>query len=384
MTNNRNGDVSALWERSPMLRVATKVLWGIAGAMLLVTPLAKVASAQVPVLPLQVSTNPGNGDQNPYGVAFVPSTFPDYTVQPGDILVSNFNDGANNQGQGTTIINIRPDRTKALFAGGLTRGLTGALAILKAGFVLVGSITVPKPSNFPGATSGPITVLDSNGKVVTTLPPFNSVTNPKGLIDGPWGMAVDDDGATAKLFVSNVLSGTVIRYNLTLSPTFSAGTPVVISVGYGRLNTNTNPLVGPAGLAYDEVHHVLYVNDGTDSIWSIANADTIVKPVSRGTMVFASGFYLHGPLGLALAPNGDLISAQADNFNAQPTHPSEIVEVTKTGVFVSQFSIDAANGAAFGVAIAQNADPLVPLKFAYTNDGENNLDQIYLPTWGLW
>ena len=38
-------------------------------------------------------TVPANGDVNPYGVAFVPSRFPSGgPLQPGDALVSNFND----------------------------------------------------------------------------------------------------------------------------------------------------------------------------------------------------------------------------------------------------------------------------------------------------
>ena len=42
-----------------------------------------------------VSTMPANGDQNPYGVAFVPSNFPTGSgpLKHGDILVSNFNNG---------------------------------------------------------------------------------------------------------------------------------------------------------------------------------------------------------------------------------------------------------------------------------------------------
>jgi hypothetical protein len=354
-------------------------LWSISAAMLLIMPFARAASAQVPILPLQVSTNPGNGDQNPYGVVFVPFGFPDNTVQPGDMLVSNFNDTANNQGQGTTIINIRPDQTRALFRGGLTPGLTAALGILRAGFVLVGSITVPKPSNFPMAKGGPISVLDYNAQLVTTI------TSP--LLDGPWGMAVDDDGATAKVWVSNVLNGTVIRINLTLSPRFVVNSITKIASTYTIINNNTNPLVGPSGLAYNEETHTLYVTSaGGNRIYSIANADTIMAPpaIPFGTIVVSDPTHLHGALGLLIAPNGDFISAQADNFNGNPAEPSEIVEFTKAGQFLSQFSIDAAQGAAFGIALAQNPDPLVPLKFAYTNDGENTLNQIYLPTWGLW
>ncbi len=353
-----------------------KLLLGVAAAALLAVSVGRAWA--LPILPLQISTNPGNGDQNPYGLVFVPPGFPDNSAQLGDALVANFNDGANNQGQGTTIINIRPDRTKALFAKVPTPGLTAAMGILRAGYVLIGSITVPKPSNFPGAVGGPITVLDYNGKLVTTI------TSPH--LDGPWGMAVDDDGTTAKVWVSNVLNGTVIRIDLTLTPTtFTVSSITLIAFGYGHLNNKTINLVGPSGLAYSEELHTLYVTSASGSrVFAIAHADTITTPVSLGSSIYADPVHLHGPLGLAIAPNGDLISAQADNFNANGAFPSEIVEFTTTGQFVAEFSIDALVGAAFNIALAQNSDPLVPIKFGYVNDTENNLNIIYLPTWGLW
>jgi hypothetical protein len=56
------------------------------------------------------STIPTNGDLNPYGVAFVPPGFPGGgIISPGDVLVSNFNDTHNCQGQGTTIIQFTPN-----------------------------------------------------------------------------------------------------------------------------------------------------------------------------------------------------------------------------------------------------------------------------------
>jgi hypothetical protein len=65
---------------------------------------------QTRVLPFPnqtVSTIPSNGDVNPYGVAFVPEGFPTGgKLNPGDLLVSNFNDANNIQGTGTTIVNI--------------------------------------------------------------------------------------------------------------------------------------------------------------------------------------------------------------------------------------------------------------------------------------
>jgi hypothetical protein len=55
-------------------------------------------NAAPPVIPFlpspqNISTVPPNGDQNPYGVAFVPEDFKGNggPLQPGDILVSNFN-----------------------------------------------------------------------------------------------------------------------------------------------------------------------------------------------------------------------------------------------------------------------------------------------------
>ena len=62
--------------------------------------------------PRQVSsTVPLNGDVNPYGVAIVPDTIG--TLVKGDTLVSNFNDKANVQGTGTTIMEVSPSGADA-------------------------------------------------------------------------------------------------------------------------------------------------------------------------------------------------------------------------------------------------------------------------------
>ena len=50
------------------------------------------------------STVPANGDVNPYGIAVVPATVG--TLVQGDTLVSNFNDQANAQGTGLSLIHI--------------------------------------------------------------------------------------------------------------------------------------------------------------------------------------------------------------------------------------------------------------------------------------
>src|ERR1700716_1839532 len=53
------------------------------------------------------ATVPGNGDINPYGMAQVKRTTGN--LRAGHILVSNFNNSANLQGTGTTIVDVAPD-----------------------------------------------------------------------------------------------------------------------------------------------------------------------------------------------------------------------------------------------------------------------------------
>ncbi len=60
--------------------------------------------------------------------------------------------------------------------------------------------------------------------------------------------------------------------------------------------------------------------------------------------------HLRGPLALALAPNGHLLTSNGDAINPDPAHPSEIVEFTKTGHFIGEYNIHQDPDGAFGVA----------------------------------
>jgi hypothetical protein len=67
--------------------------------------------------------------------------------------------------------------------------------------------------------------------------------------------------------------------------------------------------------------------------------------------------HLNGPLALALAPNGHLITANNDNtISGSTVPPSEYVEFTKSGHFVGDFQIDPNAGGAFGLAVIQTDD----------------------------
>src|SRR6202140_4644720 len=147
------------------------------------------------------STIPSNGDLNPYGVARVPTTTGSLTK--GNILISNFNNSANLQGTGTTIVQIAPDGITSLFAhidannlpgpcpGGI--GLTTALVVLRSGWVIVGSLPTTD-GTAATAQAGCLLVLDSHGNVWETF--YGS------LINGPWDMTAWDGGSTANLFVT--------------------------------------------------------------------------------------------------------------------------------------------------------------------------------------
>jgi hypothetical protein len=80
---------------------------------------------------------------------------------------------------------------------------------------------------------------------------------------------------------------------------------------------------------------------------------------------------MHGPLGLARAENGDLITSRGDVINPDPSHVSEIVEYTAKGQFVAQFPVDPNAGAAFGLALRSTEDGFI---FAAVDDFLNVLD----------
>jgi hypothetical protein len=161
--------------------------------------------AFLPSLVRTVSTVPANGDLNPYGVAFVPKNFETGTgpLKHGDILVSNFNNSANLQGTGTTIVRVPASGAPKLFFQGKTGlGLTTALGTLQYGFVVVGNGPTPTGSS-ASAEPGSLLVINNQGKLIQTIA--------NAWIQYPWDMALVDQGDRAIAFVTNALNGTVTR-----------------------------------------------------------------------------------------------------------------------------------------------------------------------------
>jgi hypothetical protein len=360
----------------------------IAAACLLAATVALASSqasaGEQPLIPDIVisSTIPANGDLNPYGVAFVPPGFPQGgAIAAGDILVSNFNNSTpptGTQGTGTTIVKLTPNGVVAppgqatAFFQGANLGLTTALGVLRRGFVVVGNV----PTSGGVIQPGSLLFLNKNGQQLANSPFANS------LVNDPWDMTIVDYLDHAQVFVSNVNNSTIQNKNgfvtrLTLQITPSGvnviGTPVEIANGYTVEPNSAALVLGPTGLAYDPKTDTLYVASTADNaIFAVPNAGSRTIPPPGGTgMMIAQNGQLRGPLALAFVPNGDLITSNGDAVNTDPTHPSEIVELTKSGKFVGQFNVDASTGGAFGIgSTLVDSDTS---RMAFVDDNANDL-----------
>jgi hypothetical protein len=358
-------DFGSLVSKMMMLAAAATLLAAAAGVVR-----AQDSDLPQPFLPAQVhpvSTVPSNGDVNPYGVAFVPPGFPTGTVAVGDILVSNFNDKRNLQGTGTTIVDVPGALgipVSVFFQGRGLLGLTTALNILRKGFVLVGNF--PSPDGTCGnARSGSILVINSSGQEVS------AIADPE-FINGPWDSALFDEGNKAKLFVANGLTGTIVRVDLVVS---SSGVTVdgftQIASGYLHQCDPVTFVDAPTGLVYDPTLDVLYVASSADNaIFSVSRAGSATSDNGQGKIIYASTKRLHGPLGMIMAPNGDLVVANNDSINPDPTQPSELVEFTTTGRFVKEISVDSNFGGSFGLAVETQGNTV---HFAAVDDNVSTL-----------
>jgi hypothetical protein len=345
-------------------------------------PLAAGASSGSFIGPLKTisviaSTVPANGDVNPYGMFIVPTTAG--ALVKGDVMVSNFNNRQNLQGTGTTLVQIAPNGSSSLFAqinpaslpgrcpGGV--GLTTALVVLRAGWVIVGSLPTTD-GTAATAKAGCLLILNKRGKVVETLS--------GAPINGPWDMTALDEGDSAQLFVTNVLNGTVkangrvvnrgtvVRIGLSLP---DEGNPVeesrsVIASGFPERTDPAALVIGPTGVGLDE-DGTLYVADTlANRIAAIPHAVSRSSDANRGRTVSQNGA-LNFPLGLGLAPNGNIVVVNGGDGN--------MVETTPGGSQVAVKTVEPTGaGTLFGLAVARN----IPGVY-YVDDGTNALNLLH-------
>ena len=300
--------------------------------------------------PTSASTVPANGDVNPYGVAFVPQGFPSVKggLAPGDVLVSNFNNKANLQGTGTTIVRVPSagGTPSVFFAGHPQMGLTTALAVLKAGFVLVGNFPAPDGS-VKTAQLGSLIIINPFGRIVETLG--------VPMIKGPWDMTVHETQDNAAAYVSNALDGTVYRLDFALNQGplgIDLTGETKIAEGYAHKGDSVTFIDAPTGVAYAPGEDVLFVASTADNaVYAIDHAGDRTTAVDKGRLVYKDSTHLHGALGMVLAPNGHLLVTNNDSINPDTKHSSEIVEFTQSGHFLAQFQVDTMPGGSFGLDI---------------------------------
>jgi hypothetical protein len=328
------------------------------------------------------STVPKNGDVNPYGTVVVPNSVG--KLVQGDVLVSNFNNSANLQGTGTTIVQISPSGSLSVFAqinasalpgacpGGV--GLTTALVVLQRGWVIVGSLPTTDGTSAT-AKAGCLLVLDSSGAVAET---FSG-----SRINGPWDMTALDEGSQADLFVTNVLNGTVaangkvvnkatvLRIGLNV-PNQGSGMPsrestTVIGSGFSARTDPAALVIGPTGVGLSG--STLYVADSLNNrIAAISHAVERTSSAGTGNDVSVNGF-INDPLGLTIAPNGDILTVNGND--------GRIVETTPGGTQIDHKFLDTTghppgSGCLFGVAVASGGSGVY-----FVDDCDNTLKLLH-------
>jgi hypothetical protein len=298
----------------------------------------------------------GAGDQNPYGLAIAPVSAGKLTA--GDLVVCNFNDAANVQGNGTTIVVLHPTPgatpTRVAQSPSLkgcdALTLDGSDAIYTADFV---------------ANDAPI--FTPNGT------PASANANPAW--SGPFGAIFSPTGSTfgsASVFESNATSGTVSRMDIQSGAVVGVET---IATGFTPNTGVPGSIAGPSGLTYDPNFDQLYVVDGgANRLVAFSHASSIP---ANGIVVGATGFTgpsaanarivsanaaIKAPVSAALLVNGDVVVGNTGDNN--------MLEFTPSGDLVATKNVDPGNaGAIFGI-VAVGTSP-ANQKIYFNDDNAN-------------
>ena len=309
------------------------------------------------IITIGSAVDPANGDQNPYGLAIAPTARG--LFQKGDLAVCNFNNAANVQGTGTTIVALHPKQ------GSTPIHVAGDQSLLGCTEIALGPTDNVWASAF-AANDNPI--VSPSGTVLTTLA--------GGPWSGPFGQvfAPATEHGTPAFYESNAANGTIVRINIKPGMPFTYD---IIAKGFAVNGGAPGSILGPSGLQYDTGSDKLYVVDGTDNtvvtfrhVSTIPDGGIIVSgrtfsgPFARRAKLLYSGAPLNGPISSALLQDGHLILGNT----LDPTGQNIMVEIDSHGRLLATKNVDTgASGALFGMVAAPGDE-----RSLYFNDDNDN------------
>ncbi len=308
------------------------------------------------------AVDPMNGDQNPYGLDIAKAT--SGKLQAGDLVVCNFNDAANVQGTGTTIIALHPHVGSSPRHIAQSSSLTGcdALALSPVSIWAAAFAANDNPIVSPG------------GAVLTTLS--------SGPFHGPFGQAFAPHAGpfgVAAFYESNAGDGSIVRINILQNGTFDFD---VIATGFPVNHGVPGSILGPSGLQYDAAHDRLYIVEGTDnSLIAFCGVSTIPShgitvignnfggPFGHRARLIHAGPPLNGPISSALLPDGHLVVGNT----LDPAGENLMVEIAPNGHVLNVKNVDTgAAGSIFGMVASGHG--ISDLKLYFNDDNANAVE----------
>jgi hypothetical protein len=308
------------------------------------------------------AVDPINGDQNPYGLDI--AKIDAGKLKRGDLVVCNFNNAANVQGTGTTIIALHPH------VGATPLRITQDSSLLGCAEIALGSADDIWAAAF-AANDNPI--VGPDGTLFTTLP--------GGPWHGPFGQTFANHAGpfgVAAFYESNASDGSIVRINITAGGAFTFD---VIATGFPVNHGVPGSILGPSGLQYDCKHDRLFIVDGTNNaLYAFRHVSTIPAggitvsgttfsgPFRHRARVVFSGPPLNGPISSALLFNGHLVLGNT----LDPTGQNLMVEITPHGKKLDVKNVDTGVGAAIFGMVA-SGDELRDTKLYFNDDNDNTV-----------
>ncbi len=310
------------------------------------------------------TVDPVTGDLNPYGldIAKVSSG----KITKGDLVVCNFNDSANVQGTGTSIVALHPVVGSRPIHIINNEELTGCNALAMSPVGPVWNAAFSDNDN---------PIVSGSGALVTALS------------NGPWhhpfGQAFVppvNGSSVPAFYVSNAGDGSLVRIYIFPGPTFKFS---VIATGFPINGGAPGSILGPSGLNYQPLNDRLYVVDGANNtLYAIDHVSEITAggivvhdqtfsgPLAFDAHVIFHGAPLNGPISSALLAGGNIVLGNT----LDPNGKNLMVEVSPTGQLLDVKNVDAGTaGAIFGMVATGSTAATTKL---YFND--DNANQVWV------